>query len=110
MTDRTLGRADMTTSAQLGEGSVLSLGEADYCYGSGTLILRVEELGADPSSFRRLEWVRIVGREVLATGDDGARRVVMARVAVLANAILPATPTTVELSLDVVGRGEGQSG
>lgn len=74
---------------EIAVGTVLELGEADYCYGVGPLTLRVTKLGADPGSFPRLEWVRIVGREMFPD-HDGAPRQVMARVTALAASVRPA--------------------
>jgi hypothetical protein len=75
----------------IGEGSILALAESDYCYGYGPLVVLVESLGADPSSFHRLEWVRVCGREVLPSGDNGREIDVLARVAALESAVRPQT-------------------
>lgn len=68
--------------------AVLWLGEQDYCYGNGALVLCVDKLGADPRSFRKLEWVRVVGREVSWDGTEQPRDV-MVRVAAIQGALRP---------------------
>jgi hypothetical protein len=79
-------------TAEIETGTVLVLAEADYCYGVGPLTLRVTELGADPASFPRLEWVRVVGHEMFPDQNGGPREV-MARVAALAASVQPARPS-----------------
>lgn len=79
----------MSGEQRLGPGAVLALSEEDYCYGRGVLVMRVKVLGADPASFRRLEWVRIVGSEVL-WDVDGEDRDVMVRVTAIPRSLRPA--------------------
>ena len=78
------------TTTPFAPGVFLVLGEQDYCYGLGTLTLRLEQLGADPRSLSKLEWVRVVGREIHPDGTAGAERDIMARVAALPRAKRPA--------------------
>lgn len=81
-------RPPVSADLQFGPGAVLLLGEQDYCYGYGPLVLCVDKLGADPRSFRRLEWVRVVGREVSWDGAEQPRDV-MVRVAAIQGSLRP---------------------
>lgn len=78
----------MSGEPRFGPGTVLSIAEADYCYGRGTLTLRIEKIGADPRSFSKLEWVRVVGVEI-GWDADRERREVMVRVSALPRAMRP---------------------
>lgn len=73
----------------IGGGTVLALEEPDYLYGVGTLVLRIERLGADPALLRSLEWVRVVGQQVHWDGRE-APRDVMVRVAAIGRSRRPA--------------------
>jgi len=84
------GPAVTSVDRQLRPGAVLLLAEQDYCYGTGVLKLRVESLGADLGSLPRLEWVRIVGRQIYPDGSEQPREV-MARVSALSKSVLPAS-------------------
>jgi hypothetical protein len=80
----------MSGDLRCGPGVVLAIAEEDYCYGVGMLVLRVEEFGAHPSSFPKLEWVRVAGTEV-RWDADGEWRQVMVRVGAIRGAIRPPT-------------------
>jgi hypothetical protein len=67
-------------------GLILDLAEQDYAYGVGRLTLRIETLGADPASFPKLEWVRVVGDEIWWDGSTRPRDV-MVRVAAIAGSL-----------------------
>jgi hypothetical protein len=67
---------------------MLALAEEDYLYGAGDIALRVEQIGADPSSFPKLEWVRIVGKQIYWNGVEIPRDV-MVRVASIQKSFRP---------------------
>lgn len=68
----------------------LEIAEADYCYGVGTLRLRVVHCTADLLQLPELEWVRIVGREIRWDGSEADRdREVVVRVSALPAAVRP---------------------
>lgn len=62
-------------------GQVIEIGEADYCYGVGTLKLRVTRVA--PNQHPGLEWLRVIGTEVRWDGKDGDPRDVLVRVSAL---------------------------
>ncbi len=79
----------MDGDLHLGSDIVLELAEADYLYGSGPLALRVVD-GPHVGSLSRLEWLRIVGRQVLGDGSETPCDVVV-RVSAIQHALRPAT-------------------
>jgi hypothetical protein len=82
-------RSDQYSPVAPHRNAVLALDEQDYLYGCGTLALRVERLGADPRSFPKLEWVRIVGQEIGWNGSETPRDV-MVRVEAIGRSLRPA--------------------
>lgn len=70
-------------------GDVLVIGEADYCYGVGELVLQVA--AADPNPPPGLEWIRIIGTHLRWDGTRGDRRDVLVRVTALPTAIRAGT-------------------
>jgi hypothetical protein len=60
-------------------GAVISIAEEHYCYGVGTLHLRLTATPNVRASWNRLEWVELTGVELRHTGD-GPVRTVLARV------------------------------
>jgi hypothetical protein len=85
-----LAERQLMSGDQLSEPDmVLTLAEADYCYGTGPLTMRIDDIGADPTTFRRLEWVRVTGREIWPDGTEHPREV-MARVSAIQRSLRPA--------------------
>ena len=64
-------------------GDIVGIEQADYCYGLGTLTLRVTEIGVDLARIPALEWVRLRGIEIRWDGTDGNEREVFVRVSAL---------------------------
>jgi len=60
-------------------GAVVRLTEEHYCYGLGTLYLRLTRTPDVQASWDRLEWVELTGVELRRTGG-GLTRSVLARV------------------------------
>jgi hypothetical protein len=60
-------------------GAVVRLGEEHYCYGLGTLHLRLTVAPDVRAVWERLEWVELTGVELRSTGE-GPTRTVLARV------------------------------
>jgi hypothetical protein len=60
-------------------GDILVIAEADYLYGAGRLILRVEYIDRDhPISYDREDWYTVRGIQISGTGVDiGDREVVV---------------------------------
>jgi hypothetical protein len=64
--------------------SVHEFAEADYCYGIGTLTMKIERIGwDDPVRYENDTWLEVEGTMTDRTGQDGGRRVVLVRAAVL---------------------------
>jgi hypothetical protein len=82
--------SDHGDAIEIGPGVILALDEADYLYGAGFVALRVEQLGADPGSFPKLEWVRVVGRQIHWNGTE-EHRDVMVRTAAIPRSLRPPT-------------------
>ncbi|MEU4214057.1 hypothetical protein [Actinoplanes sp. NPDC026623] len=78
----------MSTDLKFGVGAVIELAEADYMYGTGTLALKVEWIGADLNAFPTLEWVILGGRELHPNGL-GDPRETCARVSAIRDALRP---------------------
>lgn len=68
-------------TAPIRAGQVIRVPERHYCYGIGTLTLRVTEV--DPRPHPNLEWIRIKGVEIRWDGADGDHRDVLVRVTAL---------------------------
>jgi hypothetical protein len=66
-------------------GDVLRLGEADYRYGTGFLVLRVSEV-LDVQLLNDGPWVNVRGVELRPDGSPGEQRQALVRVAALHNA------------------------
>jgi hypothetical protein len=60
-------------------GDILVIAEADYLYGAGRLILRVESIDRDhPISYDNEDWYTVRGVQISGTGVDiGDREVVV---------------------------------
>ena len=70
--------------------AVHEFAEADYCYGVGTLTLRVDRIDWDrPVPYEGDTWLEVEGIVVDRTGREGARRQVL--VSARAAAAAPAT-------------------
>jgi hypothetical protein len=62
--------------------SVYAFAEADYCYGIGTLTLRLERIDWDhPVPYEGDIWLEVQGRVIDRTGQEGPRRTVLVRAA-----------------------------
>ena len=73
-------------------GRHLVIPEQHYCYGVGTLTLRLTEPVAPPHP--NAEWLRVVGREIDWRGVEAATpREVLVRVAAIPFALKPANWT-----------------
>ncbi|MEH1016055.1 hypothetical protein V6U90_23460 [Micromonospora sp. CPCC 206060] len=74
----------MTSAAPLVTiGEVVTVAEADYCYGRGTLRLRITE---EPVGHPALEWIELTGLEQWSYGGrwhDGRPRTALVRIAAL---------------------------
>jgi hypothetical protein len=64
-------------------GDVIEVPEADYCYGLGTLIMRITTMTVAPHEVARLEWVRLVGVPIYTQGREGPEREALVRVTAL---------------------------
>jgi hypothetical protein len=61
-------------------GRVVTLAEADYCYGVGPLTLRVEQVdAANPVQYDGEPWYQVVGVALRVDGSELGRRQVLAR-------------------------------
>jgi hypothetical protein len=65
-------------------GQVLSIKEADYCYGVGDLRLRVTRVA--PNQHPDVEWIRVVGMALRPDGSDFEPRDVLVRASALPTA------------------------
>ena len=62
--------------------------EQDYCYGVGTLTMTIDRIGWDhPVPYEGDTWLEVRGTVTDHTGQDGARRTVLVR-----SALLPPSP------------------
>lgn len=61
------------------EARVLVIAEADYCYGVGTLRLRVERIGRDPVPYAGDTFYTVEGVELSRSGAELRRREVLVR-------------------------------
>jgi hypothetical protein len=62
------------------DGDVLVLAEADYLYGAGRLILRVEQIDrASPITYGSEVWYLVRGTQISWHGDDICSREVFVR-------------------------------
>ena len=60
--------------------AVHSFAETDYCYGVGTLTLKVERIDWDhPVPYEGDTWLEVQGPVIDRTGHEGARRTVLVR-------------------------------
>ena len=69
------------------KGDILVIDEADYCYGIGTLTIRVTGIGTPRGQVKGLEWLGVAGVEIRWDGTDGDERLVLVRTSALANAL-----------------------
>jgi hypothetical protein len=60
---------------------VIDIGEDDYCYGVGTLTLRVTHVY--PRPYPAAEWIRVLGIEIRYDGTEGEHRDVQVRASAL---------------------------
>ena len=67
-------------------GTVLRLGREDWRYGRGDLILQVEQMRPDLSTYYDNQWVWIIGRSVGVDGSGSGRVVALVRVSALPGA------------------------
>ena len=68
-------------------GDILMIEEADYCYGTGPLRLRVTAIGTPRGQVQGLEWLGVTGVEIRWNGTDGPQRSVLVRTTALAEAL-----------------------
>lgn len=64
-------------------GDVISVPEADYMYGLGTLTMRVTSVPDEVTRQPVHEWVRLTGVVIRWDGTDGEHREAVVRVAAL---------------------------
>ena len=64
-------------------GETIHVPEADYCYGYGTLTLRVTAIDATAVQLPALEWVWVRGIEIRWNGVEAGERSVLVRVTAL---------------------------
>ena len=69
-------------SAPLRVGDTVQIPEPDYCYGLGTLTLRITAIGGGP----RRDWVQLRGVQLGAHGQEIKEREVLARLAAIRRA------------------------
>jgi hypothetical protein len=60
-------------------GDLLQIAEADYCYGVGTLVIRVIEVAAPSPVLLGATWSFVKGMEVAWNGQDKRVRTVLVR-------------------------------
>jgi hypothetical protein len=72
--------------------STITISEADYCYGTGPLTLRLAR-SVDLDQHPQIEWITISGTEILWNGNDGPTRSVLVRMAALRKAYKSQPPT-----------------
>ena len=64
--------------------ALFEFGEADYCYGVGTLTMRVERIDWDrPVPYESDTWLEVSGTVIDREGREGARRTVLVRASLL---------------------------
>ncbi|GAB7052946.1 hypothetical protein [Catenuloplanes indicus] len=66
-------------SAPLRIGDTVQIPEPDYCYGLGTLTLRITAIGAG----QRRDWIQLRGIQLADDGREIKEREVLARVAAI---------------------------
>ena len=71
----------------LKQGDLLVIDEADYCYGVGTLTLRLTAIGTVRGDVQALEWLGVGGVQIRWDGTDGDHRSVLVRTSALAKAL-----------------------
>jgi hypothetical protein len=64
-------------------GDIVTIRQADYCYGLGDLRLRLTRVGNGRNVHDRAEWVEVEGVEVRTDDTDGSVRKALVRVAAL---------------------------
>jgi hypothetical protein len=63
---------------------VCAFAETDYCYGIGTLTIKLDRIDWDhPVPYEGDTWLEVQGRVITRTGREGARRTVLVRAALL---------------------------
>jgi hypothetical protein len=63
---------------------VFAFAEGDYCYGIGTLTMKVDRIDWDhPVPYEGDIWLEVQGRIIHRTGQQGARRTVLVRAGLL---------------------------
>ena len=68
----------------VGQGDVLVVDEADYCYGIGPLTLRVDRVEwSKPIPYEGDTWLEVQGTVIDRAGREGARRTVLVRASLL---------------------------
>ena len=64
-------------------GDVVTIGEADYCYGLGALHLRLTAVGDGSPVHESAEWVQVEGVELTRDGPERGERRALVQVSAL---------------------------